>query len=400
MTTIPTTKKIIENNLSRLESSLNQTSPLNDKAFLRVLAGSIGMSITGLYKFGIQRAAQNLVISATGKDLEDLGRNFGVARKPAVAAVIKIGVYGTPGTVLPTGLAYVCETNGIRYFASAPVTLTSGGYGTSDGAVFNVTAATPGSAGNVSGWGVKFELGQLIAGVTGSNAWLYQSDIVLGIDEESEEDYRVRVLDEIRTVGGGSNSADYRRWSQEVPGVKRAYPFSGLPYSNPNPDRPGDRTIYIQCVSSIEPDGIAPASLLADVRTSITTDPKTGIDRQCLGSTDGTLYVEAISRKSFIFEIRGLTVDTSVEAAAKIDIESELDNYARGIAPFVDGLDSDVDKNCTITSTGASQVVNNVLRNYNGFASSVGFGFVAGSYLGSYTVNPGELAKSGGVIYA
>jgi len=390
---IPTTQEIIDNSLSDLESNLDQTSPLNDKAFLRVLAGSLGLSMTGLYKYGVQRAAQNLAISATGEDLEKIGRNFGIIKKQATAAVIKILASGrTPGTVLPAGLAYIARANGIRYFSNVDITIPS-----VHKIVFNITAATPGSVGNITTLGSVFDLGQVIPGATETASW--RELVAPGIEKEEEEDYRIRVLDEIRTVGGGSNSADYRRWSQEVPGVKRAFPFTGKPFTDVHPDVPGDRTVYIECVASVEPDGIAPATMLDAVRLSITTDPDTGEDRQCLGSTDSTLYINAITRKEFIFEIRGLHVDANLEAAAKTDLETELDNYVRSIRCYVDGLDSDVDKNNTLTSVGASRTINDVLRSYGGYADAVGFGVSPGSYLGSYTVNPGEAAKVGSVVY-
>jgi hypothetical protein len=52
---------------------------------------------------------------------------------------------------------------------------------------------------------------------------------LIAIDEESEDSYRRRVLNEIRTVGGGGNAVDYRRWAEEAINVFRAFPYAGKP---------------------------------------------------------------------------------------------------------------------------------------------------------------------------
>ena len=51
--TIPTTKELKEQNLANLESNINQTSPLADRAFLRVLAAMEALQNTPLYKYAV-----------------------------------------------------------------------------------------------------------------------------------------------------------------------------------------------------------------------------------------------------------------------------------------------------------------------------------------------------------
>jgi hypothetical protein len=492
MATIPTTQAIIDNNLVILETNLNQTSPLNDKAFLRVIALMSGMNMTQLYKFGVEKAVQNLALTATGADLDLIGINYGVPRKAGVAAVLNLGISGSDGVQITVTNAYIGDSNGVRYFPDATATIAGGT------ALFDATADDVGIAGNLN-VGDQLTIGAQVAGAS-PNATV-SAIVTEGLNRESDDDYRLRVLNEIRTVGGGSNSADYRRWSEEVDGVERAYPYTGKPFDLGTPTRgqidsvslfpvsdqdglyfgisvdggneqtitysgptttaddvalginaqiigartyisggvvyiqsdslgtissiritsagtatiawnlsgqgtgqnesvPGDRTVYVQADETVDPDGIAPQSLLDDVRTSITTDPLTGEDRQCLGSTDETLYVESIYRTEFLMEVRDLNVDASLEAAAKADLEAELEKYIRSVRYFVEGLDSEVDRNNTITSVALGEVANTVLKKYSGYASFIGFGLVPASFLDSYTMNPGELGDNGGISYA
>ncbi len=70
---LPTTQELFNTYLAQFESDLNQSSPLNDKAFLRVLAVIEAGGDQGLYKYAAERALQNLAITATGKDLDRIG---------------------------------------------------------------------------------------------------------------------------------------------------------------------------------------------------------------------------------------------------------------------------------------------------------------------------------------
>jgi hypothetical protein len=277
---------------------------------------------------------------------------------------------------------YVGNANGVQYYPDAAVTIAGGV------ATLALTALQTGVVGNLS-VGDTLTIASQVAGVAAGAT--VATVVTLGTDRENDDDYRTRVLDEIRTVGGGSNSADYRRWAQEVAGVVRAYPYAGAV--------PGDRVVYVQCSTDIDPDGIPPTALLDAVRTSITTDPSTGQDRQALGSVDSALDVYPITRTALIYEVRGLTLPGTVTPDAIDAIDTALADYTATCRPFVTGLDSDLDRNDTITSVSAAAEVNAVLRAFGGFAASIGVGVVVGSYLNSYQLDPGELVSVGLVRY-
>jgi uncharacterized phage protein gp47/JayE len=381
--THPTTQQLIDQHLVTLESSLNQESPLNDKAFLRVLAVLLGMDSTQLRKYGQQRAAQSLALTATQGDLDILGRNFGVFRKLATSARFTATITGTNGVIIQTLSVFIGESNSVEYSPDANVTVSGGA------ATLELTALQQGVAGNLV-VGDRLNIVSQIAGIAGFAT--VATVVTIGTDRETDDDYRVRVLDEIRTVGGGSNSADYRRWAQEVPGVARAYPYSGTV--------PGERVVYVQCTTDIDPDGIAPPAMIDDVRTSIITDPITGRARQALGSINSLLEVDPVFVTPVIFEVRGLTIPGALAQDARDAIEIAIAEYAASCRPFVDGLDSEIDRNDVVTSVAVAAAVNEVLRSFGGFAASIGIGFVIGSYLNSIQLAPGELIKVAQVRYA
>lgn len=387
---IPTTKKMAEDNLANFENKLNQESPLNDKAFLRVLSILLAGQHTGIYKFAANRILQNLALTATNADLDLIGNNYGVPRKPAESFQCVATIPATDGTIIPVTVDFVADANGLRY-ANDSASTASGGTAT-----LNLTAKTVGSAGNL----IVTDTLKIGRTIPGAESTATITEITNnGVDRESDEDYRPRVLDALRTVPGGGNSADYRIWSEEVGGVKRAYPFAGKPITSSLESAPPDRTVYIEATTDIDPDGLAPQSLLDEVRDSITADPITGITRQPLGLTDDTLYVESIIRTTFFVSIFGLEVDANIEAQVKSDINTALDLYFKSVEPYVDGLDSSIDRNDIMTDASVSEVVNNVVRANGGSVESIAFDVTVGTSIPKYQLNANEKGKLGAIAY-
>jgi hypothetical protein len=391
---LPTTQEEFDVFLANLEARLNQTSPLTDKAFNRVLSIAMAISATSLGKYAAYQVKQVLAITAFGEGLDRLGAEYNVTRKAAESTVLTATLPGVDTTVIPQTIDFIGDANGVRYFLDSSYTI---GVPTPGVAEMTMTAEVASVVGNlqvgdtlsittqVSG----AETVATVAVITGQTVAILNT----GTEEETDEAYRVRILDAIRSICGGGNAADYRTWAQEVSGVARAYPFAGKPVELLLESSPPDRTVYIEADTSIDPDGIAPQSLLDEVRTSITTDPVTGLARQPLGLTDDTLYVESISRTQFYVQISGLSVSDDLVAKAKSEISDALTAYFLLIKPFVDGLDSVLDRNDKITDLTVSNVVQDVLSANGGTANSVAFSTVLGDSIPEYQLSPGELAK-------
>jgi uncharacterized phage protein gp47/JayE len=387
--TIPTTAEIAQQHLTKYESVLNQTTPPNDKAYNRTVAGVEAASVTSLYKLAIERALQNLVQTATGKDLENWATQYGITLKPATNAVLTATTGST--STIPATKDYVADGTAIRYSIPAdtiPVASV---------ATLTLTAKTAGVIGNLS-INDTLSIGDPNPG-TDTTATV-TAVVSEGTDAETDEELRVRVLDKIRAPGGGGNAADYRNWSQETPGVVRTYPYSSNVIGVTAV--PPDRIVYVQVNTDLDADGIPTQSKLDEVRSYITLDPDTGRTRQPLGLTDATLYVEPIIRTGFYVEVRGLTVDASLEAQVKANIETAVSTYFRGLAPYVDGLDPvDEAVKAKITDSTITIIVQDVVASAGGIISGLGFGIAPGLFVGSYFLSQGETAKlaAGGISY-
>lgn len=231
---IPTTAELTAQNETNFETEIGQTIPTNSKAFFRVLSVIEAGLATTHYKHAVERVKQNLALTATDDDLDLIGANYGVTRKAQVSFVGEITQPANAGTSIPAGLDYVSDASGLRYFVNS--TVVAGGGGSVD---VEVTCEVGfGADGNLTS-GETLTIGRQIAGITSTTA-TYSVTTTTGVDRESDTAYRRRVLQEIRTVGGGGNGADYRTWAEAVTGVFRAFPFSGAPVAATKKLKDGD----------------------------------------------------------------------------------------------------------------------------------------------------------------
>jgi len=388
---IPTTKETFDSLLANIESRINQASPLLARAFNRTIAASLSLVITGLYKFAANRAKQSLALTASGDDLHNIGLDRSVIFRGPVAAVVTADILGTDGTVISSTISFTADANGLRYFPSSSQVISGGT------AALTLTCETVGAEGglingSVLTIGAQVSGAATVATVTGTT--------VIGADEEAQETYRGRVLTAQRVTPGGGNYSDYRIWAEEATGVRRAYPYAGRPITDPIASVPPERTVYVEAQESIDADGIAPQVLLDAVLAMIIADPSTGFERQPLGLTNDTLYIESIVRLPVFVEVQGLLVDPAKDAQARADIETALDVYFKRMTMFVVGLDFDGDRNDTLSIASIGGVVDDALRATSGSISSVRFGFDAFLSETRYQLRPGELVKNGTISYA
>jgi hypothetical protein len=397
----PSTQELIDRNLARIESALGVTSPIADRAFNRAWATVEGLAASGMYAFALDAARNNLAISASEDGLGLLSQEYNVPRRQATAwrgsAVISLA----EGVPLPAGTAFTAE-NGYKYETTGDVT--GGAAGT---VTVGLVCKQAGPDGNIA-VGATLSIQSVIEGagreavVTGITA--------LGLEQEDLEDWRVRILDVIRGGSGGSdisgasdtgtgeesgtvevnvpacvNSNDYRLACEAVGGVARAYPFAGPPLGSGITPWPGMRTVYIECQSDIESDGIPPQSLLDLVRAAIIADPITGLSREILGVPVGPdlLFVEPIVNTGIYVTVIGLFVNDAL-AAAQNAVTDAVRKLLLTFAPFVQGLDADFDRHNELSESVLAQTVQNTLDHYGGNARRVIFGGTPGGSEGRY----------------
>ena len=388
----PTTKELTDQNIAVYENKLNQTIPPVDKAFMRVTSAVEAITGKSLHIYGQDAIKQALVITAT--DLEKLkteqGAQYGVQYRNEVATILTVTIPGTNGTVVNAGTDFKGDSNGLRYYSQASATVAAGI------ATLSLKCRTPGATGNLNN-GETLTISTQIPGLT--QIATITATTTTGANAETLESYKTRILDVIRSKGGGANLADYRIWGQEPAGVERVYPYSGDPEDPTRP--PPYRTLYVECEPSIQPDGIAPPALLTQVRDAVTTDPVTGKARQPLGLTNDTLLVRPISVTGFYVEVRGLYVPLGDVAAQQLNIETALDLFFESVQPYIDGLDPLFERRDKITDNEISAVVQSALTSAGASCNGVGFGLSAGIFITEYNMKPGEEAKlaTGGLTF-
>lgn len=378
---IPTTKELFNQNLSNYEQKINQESPLNDRAFLRVTAQNEAGAFTTLYKYGQERALQNLVQTATGSDLDRLGAEYDTPRNTATAAEFTATLPATTGTIIPGTTIFTGVNNGVQYISIGSVTAVAGI------ATLTLRSTETGVSGNLSVTDTLTIQSQ-ISGATTTATITAQT--VTGAEEETDVAYSGRILEVIQNPPQGGATTDYRIWAKTVSGVDNAFPYSGLIY-------PGDITVYVEATTEVSPpDGIPDSGLLDQVEDAILYDENGLRTRMPLGV--GNLYVEAITRVSLYTNITSLVVDN--EAAVKVDIDTALDNYFRSREPYIQGLTLQQVRSDTITAPDVGSIVNDVVRAAGGTVQNVTFGLAPLGVISEYILTGGELAKSGGASYA
>lgn len=389
---IPTTAQIQAQNQANIEGRLNQTTPAANKAFNTVVATTEAMMFTSTYKYAQDRILAVLASTSQGSDLDIIGVEYGTPRAQAVACVASITVTSTPGTVIPA-LTYWTSPTGGQYYTTVQVTTT----GTD---LVGVTAFTPGSSSTLS---VNTTL-TVVNQIAGMNITAPVSSVTMaGADTELDPAYAARLLVIIQRPGGGGSASDYKAWTSAVSGVANAYPFTGPPAGSGITPEPPQRTVYVEANANIDPsgNGIATSGLLAAVTTAIQYDPNTGLARQPLGMTMGTLYVQSVIRTGFYVQISSLVVPSGQTSACQAGILAALTTYYLSVHPFCDGVEPVFQRNDQISQGAVAQVMQGVCQTYGAYFTSASFGTssMTGPFLSNYQLGQNEKAKLLQVAY-
>jgi uncharacterized phage protein gp47/JayE len=131
-----------------------------------------------------------------------------------------VQVTGTIGAIMPAGTVVV-RSDGLQFQTTADLTLAA-----STGLV-SVDALAPGSGSNTEA-GISLSL---LVPVTGfqSSAIVVSPGISGGVNIESLDALRSRLISRIQQPPQGGSEADYETWALEVPGVTRAWVYPLTP---------------------------------------------------------------------------------------------------------------------------------------------------------------------------
>lgn len=210
----PTLAELVDRIEQDFISRVGLTSPLLRRAFVRVLA-RVWAGATHMLHGHLDYLARQLFPDQSVEEfLVRQGSLFGVDRNPPEFAQATVTVTGVNATVIPAGTVLTRASDGAEYTTDADGTISGG---TVDIAV---TAS-------VAGADSTLDVGQVLAfesPISGADAdpEVASSDVD-GSDEESEEDYRTRVLERMGDTPTGGSEPDYVAWAKQVPGVTRAW---------------------------------------------------------------------------------------------------------------------------------------------------------------------------------
>jgi hypothetical protein len=386
-------RELVERNLAGIEAALNEKTPPAEKAFNRVLAVVEAMQAAGLYSFAVDRAKENLAITASEEGLSLIGREYGILRVEPKAWQGEAHFNATDGMVIPLGTIFV-SSRGFTYRTRESVTSPQGSPGS--GVLLLLDCTEPGSGGNLSA-------GDTLTAQTPIEGAPEAAEVTdtsrLGTEEEGIEDWRRRILDAEQSEGGGCNSADLRSWAQTVAGVRRAYPFSEPPIGSGLIPAPGYRTVYIEAAPDIEPDGITPQSLLDLVREALLSDSESGISREPLGLPGEMLYTASIIRTGIYLTAVGVSITTGTMGGAQATITEALDKTLRSFSPYVQGLDPEFVRRDKLAASYLASEAQNILDSYGGAMENILFGLSPGENLGHYTLAHNETLRLAGITF-
>jgi uncharacterized phage protein gp47/JayE len=181
----------------------------------RVLARVLAGAMQGAYGAVDYAARQMLPDSADDEHLLRWAGVFNVERKEAVAATRTVALTGTNGSVVPVDTR-MQRADGVEFRVTAEATIALGV------ATAAVTAVVAGVGGNAEA-GDELTFVSPVAGV--ASLGIVQAGGTAGVDQESLDALRGRLLARLREQPSGGAQKDYRRWALEVPGVTRAWVF-------------------------------------------------------------------------------------------------------------------------------------------------------------------------------
>jgi len=296
------------------------------------------------------------------------------------------------GAPLIAGTQLKSEITGKLYITEETITLEN------ETELVPVICADNGTAGNLeTGDALSF-----VSPLGTVNRVAVVSDVLAyAIEDETETEYRARVVNRFRSPPLGGALSDYRRWSSDVAGVLNTYPCKDTA-------TPSGVLVYVAGIPSLFTDRIPTADLLRQVGRACTYDPETGkANRKPLtavidpGFNETYANIRPVSVTSFDIRIDGVAgVPVSDFADA---VRSAIENYFFNREPYIRGLSDDNNKTNIVSRNNVMSAVDQTALSLKAEFGNVTMQ-LNGATITTYTLGTGELSKLGrlfinGVLY-
>lgn len=204
---IDLSQQTYQNILTQMLDQVPATYDKRDTSPIPTALGPAAYALEGFYISLNQVQLAAYVQTATGQALDYLAVIAGLTRYPASAAV-RLGIFDM---AVPIGSRYstINGADSINFQATAATTgETEGDY------YYQLTAETPGSIGNEYTGPIL-----PITAIPGLNSAQITDILVPGDDEESDEDFRARIIEALNDRPFGGNIASYRTYIMAIDGV-------------------------------------------------------------------------------------------------------------------------------------------------------------------------------------
>lgn len=218
--TRPTLQEIHDRIIADIEARMTDNAPLLLVALLRILAKVFAAAIHIVYGVLVWLGRMIIVNTAETDWLGKHATEWGLTRKASTFAVGAVIFTGIDTTIIPEGTLVQNEA-GSEYETTAEGTISSGE------ANIAVKAVLPGVDSNfLKDAPLDILETTLVSPITGIDSLvLVDGEITGGLDEETDEDLRTRILERIQLQPAGGAEHDYIRWAKEVDGVEDAWAF-------------------------------------------------------------------------------------------------------------------------------------------------------------------------------
>ena len=204
---IDLSQQTYQNILAQMLDRVPATFDKRNTSPIPTALGPAAYALEGFYISLNQEQLAAYIQTATGQSLDYLAIIAGLTRYPASAAV-RLGIFDM---AVPIGSRYstINGADSINFQATAATTgPTEGDY------YFQLTAETPGSIGNEYTGPIL-----PITAIPGLNSAQITDILVPGDDEESDEDFRARIIEALNDRPFGGNIASYRTYIMAIDGV-------------------------------------------------------------------------------------------------------------------------------------------------------------------------------------
>jgi uncharacterized phage protein gp47/JayE len=303
----PTLTELVDRISTDVETRVTGGKSLLRRSVLKVLVRVFAGAIHLLYSYLEYQGNQRFIAKADENGLDELADEYGLSRSAATYAEGTATVTGSDGAEIPEDTELEADDN-IVYKVVETATISGGS------ATITLIADEAGSDGNQDASTELTFISPLDGGVS-TTATVDSDGLTGGADEETDDDFRERLLLRKQYPPHGGCEYDYKTWMLENSSVTRAWTF---------PEYNGVGTIGCAFVMDNSTPYIPSSETIATVREYIVehVDPATGRTIGIPIGAEPGLFMITLTEQDMNFTV-SIYPNTST---VQIDIEDALED--------------------------------------------------------------------------